>query len=683
MSSTNLLSPRHDPWVHLPQLPPPPSHTPPPVSPKKRRKSARRIVFAVVGFALLVLGVYAGVGIVNVVQGGLDLKTAGENAREALDEGDIENGATALSDVIASLRQLKYGVSYFTFLEIVPFIGDQIKGGETTIDAALETAEAVEGGLHIFLDSLSAMQGAGGVVGGADGSGESRSYSSLTSEEKELLLQSLAASLPDLRKMQIKLRLAAHDLDRLDDLNLAPAVKNAVAPLREKLPELITAVDIIVPFASIAPEFAGLGHEKQFLLLFLNNDEIRPGGGFMGVYGLLVIKNGDIQSLVTDDTYNVDLLVEKKDDYFVTPPYALREYLIPEWYFRDSAWSPDFTQTAKDATQLFRQEVGYGGQPIPEISGVIGITPTFIARVLDFVGPITVEGQTFTGENIADELEYQVEQQYAVDGTPPEQRKEIVSKVTDEMVHRLMAISPSRWTDFFEIMHAGFDEKEIALMSFDARTQASLEDSDWAGVLNPAASDDLAMVVDANLGALKTDPLVKRHITYSIKPYGSGYRATTSIEYHNTAVKSDWRTTRYRTYTRVYAPLGSTFVSSSGSLVNDITRNPTRQEDTVDIRDELGMTSFGAFTAIELKETRTLSFTYDLPPAVVAAIKRGDYDLAVFKQMGALDNLLTLDLNFGTTVTGAEPPEDKQYWGDKTYHIDTVLNTDKDFRIRL
>jgi len=656
---------------------------PPPQKKKKNRRVVRRGFFLLLFVVIIALGVYFGIGIVRVLEAGLQLKAAGEQAKTALDEGDISGGAEALTSVITSLNALQSGAEYFSLLEPLPFVGDQLKGAKATVNAALETAVAVEDGLHILLESAKAVQGAGGVVGEVSGSAESRSYSSLSSDEKELLLQSLAASLPDLRKMQIKLRLASQDLDRLDELNLSPVFTNAIAPLKEKLPELITAVDIIVPFAAIAPEYAGLGHEKQFLVLFLNNDEIRPGGGFIGVYGLMTIKNGDIETMVTDDSYNVDKFVEGHDDYYVTPPYPLREYLIPEWYFRDSAWSPDFTQTAKDATQLFRQEIGFGGQPIPEISGVVGITPSFISRVLEFVGPITVEGQTFTSENIADELEYQVEQQYDIDGKPPEQRKEIVSKVTDEMVHRLMALPPSRWTDFFKIMHAGFNKKEIALMSFHAKTQASLEDSDWAGVLNPAQSDDLVMAVDANLGALKTDPLVDRHITYSIKPYGSGYRATTSIEYHNTGTKYDWRTTRYRTYARVYAPLGSTFVSSEGSLTNDVSRNPSRTPDTVDVANELGMTSFGAFTAVELGETRTLSFTYDLPLAVVSAIKGGSYDLRAFKQMGGRDNLLTLHLDFGTTLKDAVPAEAEKDWGDKIYHSDTTLDTDRHFRVRL
>jgi hypothetical protein len=86
---------------------------------------------------------------------------------------------------------------------------------------------------------------------------------------------------------------------------------------------------------------------------------------------------------------------------------------------------------------------------------------------------------------------------------------------------------------------------------------------------------------------------------------------------------------------------------------------------------------------VPIGQTRTLSFTYDLPEGVVDAIKRGDYSLFVYKQVGARDNLLTIDEDFGKGVRDATPAESPIDWGDKKYHLETVLDTDKLFRVRL
>lgn len=626
--------------------------------------------------------VLTSIGLLQIVVGSFQVRQAMKAGELALEGGDISVAEEALQKAHRGLDVMQKGFPYLSYLKAVPWMGDQLVAGESATLAAQETVEVLLSGLEVGKDIFQAVAGADSVLGGASGEVEARSYGSLNDEEKRALLWSLASALPELREMQVRLRLAQSDLDRLDKYRVSPAVAQAILPLKELIPELLTGIEVLVPFSAIAPQFAGLHEEQQFLILFLNNTELRPAGGFIGVYGLMVTEDGDIKHLTTDDSYNIDRFVEGTD-YHVNPPPPLVSWLgQPHWYFRDATWSPDFAQASRDAVQLMRQEIAYGGQPVPEIHGVFGITPTFISRLLDLVGPVTVEDQTFTSENIAETLEYQVEIAYAEEGIHVSQRKEIVSLLTDEVIERILDFPPSSWSDLFHVLHAGFAEKEIALMSFDDKTQAALEDTNWSGVINPAGADDVLMVVDANLAALKTDPVVDRQVEYKIEPHGSGYRATTSITYAHHG-SFDWKTTRYRTYTRVYAPLGSKLVTSSGTMKNDKVNDPSGSPGQVIVADELGMTSFGAFIAIEPGETKTLSFTYDLPSTVISAIKRGTYRFLAIKQMGAGDNLLTLDLNFDTTVASAYPPEVPEEFNNDSYRLTTRLVTDQLMTVRL
>lgn len=658
----------------------PPLSTP---SPRRRGPNVRKVCLGLAALGFMTVVVLTLIGVALLLDGAVRVKAAMAEGETAIDTADFSAASSALHDAVRGLREIKSGFPFLGYLKPVPWVGEQLAGAEAIVDASLETVEIVVTGLQIGQEILSTASGAGQLIGGADGSGEARPYAELTADEQRLLLTGLAASLPDLRDMQVRLRLAQADLDRLEDRDLSPALARAVEPLQELVPELLTSIDVLVPFAAVAPQFGGVGDNRQFLILFLNNTELRPGGGFIGVYGLMEVRDGQIENLISGDSYSIDAYVQGKDGYHVNAPPPLVSYLNqPTWYFRDASWSPDFSQTARDATQLMRQEIAFGGQPVPEINGVVGITPSFISRLLTFVGPITVEGQTFTSDNIADQLEYQVEKGFEQEGVPVEQRKEIVSTLTDELVDRLLDLPPSSWPSLFRILHAGFDEKEFALMSFDDKTQAALEDSGWAGVVNPVGSDDALLVVDANLAALKTDPVVDRSVKYHFEPHGEGYRATVSITYDHHG-GFDWKTTRYRTYTRVYVPLGSTLVSSSGSLKDDKTRNPNLEPGQVTVADELGMTSFGAFIAIEPGQTGTLTFTYDLPVYVANAIDRGTYRFLALKQLGAGDNLLTLNLDFGTTLTAAEPGEAAEDFGDTAYQVTTELNTDKLFTVRL
>ena len=657
-------------------------HHPHQTSPRKRRKRLRYVLATLLVVFLIVAGA-AGVIGYRLASNAYAFKRAVSQAQASIASYDVNGAADALTEAHDSATVIGETLRWMPFLSRLPMLGDTYDTTLTTLDVGLETLTVAQSALDIAQEIVGAVDRARDLASPSFFE-DPRPFHEFTDDEKRAALLAFSKAETDMRSMRIALALASQDIARLNATDIPVGeVQDVIVQMQEALPKLVTALDILTPFASVADEFAGLQGDRQFLILFLNNAELRPGGGFIGAYSLAVMHNGDIGDLTTDDSYTADAYVMFNPDYVLPPPYPLQEQLgVEDWYFRDAAWSPSFFETARDARQLLRQQLATGGKPVPEIHDVIGITPSFMEEVLKFVGPISVEGTTYTSDNFYDILQYQVEQGFVQDGITLEDRKDIISTVTNVMIDRLMSMSPSQWVPFFTLFDESLRQKEVAFASFDMDTQAHLEDASWAGVANPAQTDDAIMVVDANLGSLKTDPVVDRHETYSIVPNGNGYRATLKIAYdHNGSF--DWKTTRYRTFTRVYVPQGSTLISVDGSMFNDKTKNPQNLPGTVKIEDALGMTSFGTFISIEPGEARTLTFVYDLPQTVVNAITRGDYSLTAFKQMGAGDNLLTLDLDFGTKLEAAEPAEDEDHFADQSYFYETPLSTDKVFRITL
>ncbi|MBM3209161.1 DUF4012 domain-containing protein [Candidatus Shapirobacteria bacterium] len=387
----------------------------------------------------------------------------------------------------------------------------------------------------------------------------------------------------------------------------------------------------------------------------------------MGVYGLLQVRDGEILDITTSDTYSIDRLVEN-DAYSVEPPFAISNYLgLDTWFFRDANWYPDFAESSKTAVQLLRQEYAFAGKPVPEIHGVIGFTPTVVEMLLGVVGDITVDGVTFTSENFTETLEYQVEYGFKDRGDAWEDRKAIIDDLVEALMDRLMDISITELPDLLNAFENVFVQKQVALYSFDAQTQVVFEDAGWAGVVDVDDTDDLLLVADANMGALKTDHAIEKDIAYSIIPDDNGYRAQVDITYHHTG-GFDWRTTRYLSYTSILAPIGSTLIQTNGSDASS--------------QEENGMSRFGAYISVEPGETKTLSFIYDLPDSVAQAIKDKTYHLTVFKQMGSKQAALTLNLDFDKKLRAAQPSEDPSEYGDKTYYINTVLAEDQEYIVQ-
>src|SRR5512135_1671816 len=161
------------------------------------------------------------------------------------------------------------------------------------------------------------------------------------------------------------------------------------------------------------------------------------------------------------------------------------------------------------------------------------MTPTVISKLLALTGPIAIDGSTFTSDNVTDELEYQVEKAFAVSGTPEAQRKDVVGKLGQELLRRLLGTQLSDLPKLASIAQSAIDEKHLMTSFDDPSLQAFADARAWTGRFRTAPGDQLA-VVDANLASLKTDAVVGKSIAYSLRPDGNSWIARAAITYKNT-----------------------------------------------------------------------------------------------------------------------------------------------------
>lgn len=411
---------------------------------------------------------------------------------------------------------------------------------------------------------------------------------------------------------------------------------------------------------ALLPEILGFNEPRTYLLLLLNNTELRPGGGFIGVYAVVTVNKGEIEIDIIEGTEGID--ARTPAEWKPVPPAPLAQYLgVDRWYFRDSNWSPDFAESAKKTLELYR---GEGGQKVDEIDAVVGITPTVLEEILQLTGPVTVNGFTFTPENAVETLEYEVEYGYAKRGIPFAERKRIIAPLAHELLARLKQKVLSSYKQYIVTGQRLVKERHIMAYTKDEKLARLVKQFDATGEIKDVGGDYL-LWVDANLGALKTDHAIERSLSYEIEPDGDGYRATAYMVYtHKGAF--DWRTTRYRTYARVFVPKSAKLLGAGelGSL-------------NADEGEENGRKWFGAFISIEPGETKTLEFSYRLPGEIV---KDGTYRLYVQKQLGAVSHRLTVSLDFGKTITAAMPAE-KGSKTDFSYGFKENVKTDKEFEL--
>lgn len=416
-----------------------------------------------------------------------------------------------------------------------------------------------------------------------------------------------------------------------------------------------------------APEFLGFSSPRTYLVLFENNTELRPAGGFIGAYAAVRLDKGQMSIIELEGTEVLDK--KTPSDWKPAPPKPITEHLkVDRWYFRDSNWSPDFSESAKQALTFYRAE---GGAAASDIDAVIALTPTVLEEVVRQIGPVTVQGMTFTADNVIEKLEYEVEYGFDDRGIPVHDRKQILEPFARTIMSRLERDAFLHSGTYLYLARRLLDERHILAYSPHEAWTATIRRLGASGELIQTEGD-YVLWVDANLAALKTDHAMQRTLAYAIQKNAAGsYEATATMSYRHEG-RFDWRTTRYRTYARVYAPLGARFVSAR---VDGVAAPPL----SVAQGEERGKTWFGTFISIEPGKTKTLSFSYLLPPRIHDGITNGRYAFVAQKQLGTLAHGLTLNLDFGIPIQSAEPAETEREWGDAVYRLTTDLRQDREF----
>ncbi len=445
------------------------------------------------------------------------------------------------------------------------------------------------------------------------------------------------------------------------------SLRQPIAPAPSTTSTAPTLLDIL-------PGVLGFDTPKTYLLLFENNTELRPGGGFIGSYAVVRMDHGKPDIVKIEGTETLDHTAQK--DLMPKPPQSMLDYLgIDRWEFRDSNWSPDFATSAKQALAFYRLEKGVDAD---QIVGVIAVTPTVIEQLLARVGTITIQGVPFTADTVTEKLEYEVEYNYLNKGITTAQRKQILAPFMQELVARVAPDFILHSSDYEAMLATLAGEKQILIYSIDPALQAVAAANHWTGEI-ATSTDDYLLWVDANLGALKTDRVIDRHLDYAIARQSDGSMIATATMTYRHGGTVDWRTTRYRSYTRVFVPQGAELLSITGAGGLDAKKKVNEFDHGV----EGGKTWFGAFVSVDPGTTKTLQFRYRLPADVAQSIARGAYTLLVQKEAGTLSPQLTLNLGFGTTVTGADPAESQDKWGDNQYQIATDLSVDREFHVLL
>ena len=537
-----------------------------------------------------------------------------DDAQHSVEIMDMSNAAVKLDAATNEFKNSQNLLKRFRVFNFVPFLGKQVSAVDNLLSTVIYTGTALAEVAKLSHEIIAPFSET-----------ENLTFSHLSREDKRQIFSQIEQAQPRLQEVKLDITRAKEYFEKIPTHGLHRKIREVIDPISKQFPSFEASVTQAIEVSEFVPRIVGFPDPQTYLFLLQNNTEMRPTGGFIGTYGILVITDGEIQSFTTDNVYNLDKTSEGL--LFIDPPWQLTRYNdVHQWFLRDSNWSPDFPTSARQAIDFYRLE---GGKE--SLDGVIAITPTLIASLLSLTGPITVDGIEFTGENFVETLQYQVEQGYLRQEIPEEERKDIVGDLSNILMEKLFALPREKWQLLWSTIAINLAEKHALIYTTDSYIQNRIVDQNWSGSI-PVIDSDFLMVIDANLASLKSDPVVERTISYDVTLVDKSPTSTLTIQYTNTGTYS-WKTTRYRTYTRVYVPDGATLLSSSGAMVDC----KNESDGDIEVTHEFGKTVFGAFVCTEVGETESLSLTYQLPSTF---IKDETYKLHIQKQPGTTAHAL-------------------------------------------
>lgn len=600
-----------------------------PSSGKFKKKYIVLIIIAVI-LALLGLATVATVfPLLAIKAQTTTLETSAREVYDALKHQNIVLAKQKLTETKSHLDQINTSYKRLAWYKITPFFL-YYNDGQHALTAAtngLEAAEILVSSIEPYADVIG-FSGEGTFTGG-------------TAEERIIkILQTIDKIVPSLDNVASKLQVVDSEIKQINPTRYPFTVKGyKINELLDKAQlaanTAVVAVTQVKPVFEVLPDVAGLNQEKKYLVLFQNDAELRPTGGFLTAYSVLRVDKGRVYPENNNDIYKLDAKFTKK----ITPPDALKKHLnVFYWYLRDMNWSPDYKESMDTFLKYYNDIPGEA----KTLHGVISVDTQVLVDLVSILGPVEVPGfGTFTSETDprcnCPAVLYKLEDMASKPVAHVRQdRKDFLGPMMQTLLLKAYGSDKSVWPKLFEMMISDVMNKHVQFYMFDQKSQQAAEQVNIAGRVR-SFDGDYFMVVDANLGGAKQNMFITEEIEDQVTTSDTNTTHQFTLTYINPAPWSNCNLEagqlclngKYIDYVRIYLPKGSKLVEALGF-----------DENSVNTFEEMGKTVIEGVFKLDPESRAKLKLTIETPVGA-----KGEYKYLIQKQAGKKSPKYTVTVN--------------------------------------
>jgi uncharacterized membrane protein len=497
------------------------------------------------------------------------------NVKLAIADKDLVKAKESLVKFRQITNNIESNYKKLKFFQAIPIANNYYKDGNRALTIAKEGLDAGD----ILINTIEPYKDFLGIKG------SSVSSEKTTEDRIAFLTESVESLIPHLDTIEkkvsnIETALNEIDSDRYPEEIKGFKIKSNILKAQERVTETHNLIKNGQPILSKTSWLLGKDKPRQYLMIFQNDAELRPTGGFWTAYGVIQVNNGKITPLGSSDIYSLDSKINSK-----TPaPRPIKAYHINVPYFnvRDMNISPDFPTSI----QLFLENYNKVNKN-SKIDAVIGLDTRVLVDMVKVLGQVGVSGLgNFSAEpdnrcNGCPQIIYQLE--YLADKPKSfvdSNRKGFLSPLMNSLLLNAMGSEKSKIGPLAEAMLNDINEKHIMFYFIDSEMQKAAELANIAGtVINTDQNIDYLHINDANMASAKSNLFITQKIKHEITSKNGKVEHKISITYNNPSPASNCNlekgdlclnAAKYRDWFRFYVPKGSKLIKMTGSEVEPV-----------------------------------------------------------------------------------------------------------------
>ncbi len=548
--------------------------------------------------------------------------------KEAIASKDLNKIKLQLEELKQAKESLQTSYQKFSKFSKLPKIKDYYQDGEEAFNIADQSFDAS----NIILTAIAPYQDFLGLTGGL------ASKKTETAEDRiAFLTQSVEGIVPYFDQLETKLSNIETSLNKIDATRYPEEFKGLkiqsnLLQVKQEVAQIHQFLQEGKPILTKTSWLLGKDKPRTYLLLFQNDAELRPTGGFWTAYGTLKVDKGKITPISSSNIYDLDT----KFNSTIPAPRPIKSYHInvPYWYVRDMNLSPDFPTSVKNFIDAYNKV--YKNDPF---DAVVAITTKPVVDLIKVIGRVGVPGWgNFTPDpdKRCDGCPNVLYQMLWLAGKPrnyvDNDRKGFLGPLMHSILANAMGSPKEKMGPLMSAMLENVNQKNILMYFKDPEMQKAAELANIAGTVTQTTNNtDYIMLVDANMSSAKTNLFLTQKIRHEIISQNGQVQHKITITYTNPSKASNCNlekgdiclnAPKYRDWFRFYVPTNSKLDKMTGSEVDPLTY------------EESGKTVFEGFYGnkypLYAQSSTKTSIQYT---STVPASK--DYTLLIQKQPGA------------------------------------------------